>query len=646
MLVKLQARFHMLKSPTEEGEALRGLLRRLNGSFQASLREARDACPIAFFKPSYEQALLLNAWVYGINFPICFASNRIGKTTCFIINLLLWCFPNDPGWLMFQEYIDHKDRRVRVIPRPPLRAMVALQEWFAERPDLYGNPNLDIYDHDNAAKHETSQLLVPGLYRPAYPAAPIQQGSSIWLGAPDRDWHKDIMLRRLKDWVPPYAIARWNVTDLSIQFDTRSSTNPKPTVIDIACKSYESRDEKWSGDAVAGIMLSEGFSSDILSEIKQRVAPHAFASWDYTPVEARNVGKKVQLAYRVFRGQEELPLRAHVWTKFKTIDTPEHIIPAAKKADLLRMWAGKDEGKARIEGDFFASSRQILSKLNKELHCLPWTFKELLDRIPNCLLFRSIDPGYDHPTAVCWAALAPNNCWYVYRFFSQKGLTIGERCRRIVELSNNSREKVSYGRGANDYYWQETHPGPDSEPYLLTVADYHVFQIDQSTGYGMDRNYAIEGIPLTESVHLSPEARALQLDSKFDPRSYPYSPHPVRGVPPGAGVYFLTGEPGVAAALERMEALFWDILLAGPNKGESKDKVPLHGDDELDALCQLTSGPFYYHTKLQPQRRQPKDTEPEPELAFFSTLNQQYRSVTSQQADLLSPLSKSGPGYF
>ena len=650
IITKLEARIHMLKSPSEEGQALRKLFQSLKGTYQKVLREAKQSCPIAFFKPSYEQALLLNAWVYGITFPICFASNRIGKTTAFVVNALLWILPNDPKWIIFQPYVDHLGRYVQVLPRPPLRTLLHLQKFYEEFPHLAGNPKLSMQDPHNYSRIVTSQQEAPGLFRVAYPAAPIQGDISIWLGAPDKEWHRSIMMRRWKDWLPPHTIEQWNITECFFRLTTRSTTNPKPIQVEVSCKSYESRDEKWSGDAVTGIMLSEGFSPEILSEVKNRVAPNAFASWDYTPVEARNVGRKVQLAYKVFQGKEELPLRAHVFTKFRVADAPAHIIPESKRKDMIRMWANKAEGTARIEGDFFSSSRQLLANLDRNHHCLQESFQSLQQRIPNLLLFRSIDPGFDHPTAVCWAALAPNQVWYVYRFLSKRGLTIGERCRQIIEMSHNSREKVQYGPKNLYHSFREVHTTPESEAFVATVADYHVFQTDQTTGQSFAINYALEGLPLMESTHIGPEQRAVQLDSKLDPRSYPYHAHPETHKPPGAGVYFLINEPGVADAVDKLEELFWDMLQGGPNKGESKDTVPSHGDDELDALCQLTSGPFYWHPSIRAQRNTPRDREPELQLMEASYQHATARHhlpdreiVTSQQQDLLAAYAVPSP---
>src|SRR5205085_3539016 len=110
--------------------------------------------PIAFFKPSYEQALMLNCWIWGINFPICFASNRIGKTVALgVVNAILWLFPNNPSWFMFKPYIDHLHRLVAVLPRPPLSSLLALQDFLFKNPHLVGdfkkqpyeNPNLPLF---------------------------------------------------------------------------------------------------------------------------------------------------------------------------------------------------------------------------------------------------------------------------------------------------------------------------------------------------------------------------------------------------------------------------------------------------------------------------------------------------------------------
>jgi hypothetical protein len=641
----IQTRAHLLKSTTEEGHALRRLFFKLKEKFNQLLLDLRLQFPMAFWKPSYEQSLLLNAWVWGFNFPICFASNRIGKTTCFVFNALLWIFPNDPNWIVFQPYTDHLGRVVQVLPRPRLEAMVPLQKFFEENPSLAGNPNLPFNSGDrddptsNYHKFVLAQKECPGYYRPVYPSPPIQYSHTIWLGAPDRDWHKDTMMKIWRSLLPKSSILRDSDQDLNFRISTQSSTNPIPTTVEIQCKSYESKDEKWSGNAVQGIMLSEGFSEEILNEVKNRLTPTSFASWDYTPIEAINVGRKVQLAHKVFKGKEELPLRHHVFTKFKVADAPEHIIPRSKREDMIRNWTGKAQGKARIEGEFFSSSRQLVASLDRPFHCLTWTLEEFRNRYPTAQLYRGMDPGYDHPTAVAWGALLPNHTWVIYRFLSERNLTIPQRAEKIIEWSHNLREKIPLG---TDYYYQEVHPFSDSEPIIATATDYHAFERDPTTGLSYSINYAREGLVIAESVHMSPENRVMELDRALDKTAYPFHAHPIIGRPPGSRLYFLINEPGVAEALDQIESLYWDMYQGGPHKNQSKDKVPTHGDDELDALCYLVAAPYRYIHGFQPNIRLPKDSEPEPDRAYESYLAG-ISQVSAEQAAFLHKLQLHQP---
>lgn len=637
----IQSRAHILTSPNEEGKALRRLFQKLKEKFNELLLELKLAYPMAFWKPSYEQSLLLNSWVWGVNFPICFASNRIGKTTAFAFNALLWLFPNDPNWTCFQPYQDRLGRTVHVLPRPRLEALVPLQAWFEDMPhNRAGNPNLPFDDGDkqnpqsNYARFVLAQTEAPGYYRSPFPSPPIQSSSTIWLGAPDRDWHKDTMMKIWRSLLPRQSIQRDSDQDLYFRISTESTTNPTPTTIEIQCKSYESKDEKWSGNAVRGIMLSEGFSEEILNEVKNRVTPTGFASWDYTPIEAVNVGRKVQLAHRVFKGKEELPLRHHVFTRFRVADAPDHIIPESKREDMIRNWQSKPQGKARIEGEFFSSSRQLIASLDRPFHALPWSLEEFRNRYPTAQLYRGLDPGYDHPTACIWGALLPNHTWVIYRALSERNLTIPQRAEKIIELSHNLREKVALG---TDYYYQEVHPFPNSEPIIATPTDYHAFERDPTTGLSYSINYSREGLTITESIHMSPENRVMELDKSLDKTAYPFHAHPLSKKPPGSRLYFLINERGVADALDQIESLYWDMYQGGPQKNQPKDKVPLNGDDELDALCYLVASPYRYIPNFTPVLRLPKDSEPEPDrvyLSYLAGINQ----VSAEQAQFLQKL--------
>lgn len=588
------------------GDTLRFILNEVRRYHARALEIVQENEPLAFWKPSYEQALLLNAWIYGINFPICFSANRIGKTAGLAVNGMLWIFPNNPQWTLFQPYIDFKGRKVRVLPRPPLQNILKIQDFYANNPHFQPDPLIQPYDSREIA---TLQLRDDFnlLTSPAWPRPPIQQGGQIWLGAPDNDFHKRIIMRRWRELLPKNSILKDSEADRMFVVSTASSTNPRTTAHEIVCKSYESQETKWSGDAVQGIILTEGFTQDILDEVKNRVTNEAFMSWDYTPADPRNTGRKVALAYRVYKKEEELPLRSFVYLRFSVRDAPPHIIPQEKKLDLIRMWEKREAGKARLEGDFFSSSGLVLDALNRDFHCLDWTLDELITRYPNGRFYRGLDPGFDHPTACAWGYLSTNNIWFIYRFYSRRGTTISQRCQDIITASHNRREKVVTRGG--QVIWREVHPNPNSEVFVATPADYHTFKTDETTGLNYAEQYFREGLLITESTHMGPEERAIKANNLLDPNGNPHIAHPRTNRAPGARIFFLTREPGVAAALDQFDQLFWDRYRGGELRGEPKDKVPIHGDDELDALCNLVCGPYVW-TRHEPRRKEPSEPTP------------------------------------
>lgn len=622
MLHLLSVRAMHIKDDNEEGDALRKLLDIVQLSYDATQEEIKVQYPLAYFKPSYEQALLLNCWIWGIDFVVVFAANRIGKTTCMVINGCLWIFPNHPEWEMFAArlapnpldegktfidnpyesekfYYDLLGRPVQILQRPTIQQLDLIRFTLKMQPELVGDPTKSHLDEENIEKFARLQEMIPEAFASAFPAPAIEENGTIWLGAPDNEFHETIIFPEWKRWLPKSAIIKWSDSDLSFTVTTADTTNPCPTEFTILCKSYESEDTKWSGSAVYGIILTEGLTEAILNEVKQRIKVNGFGSWDYTPYEARNVGSKTALAFKVHKGEEQLPLRSFTFTRFSARKAPAHILPTAKRDDLIRMWEGKKEGDARLDGVFYSSSPLVLSRLDRKFHCINWSVEELFERYPNGQIYRGLDPGYDHPSVCCWGLLVPGNIWFIYRYYVERQKTIRERCADIVKLSGNVLKKKKYGPRKEDYNLQEIHPNPQSEPVVLTAADFHLFKADEVSGQQYSLNYIRAGLIVSESTHMRPEDRAIDLDNKLDKSEY--HTHPLIGRTPGARVFFLINGYGVDQALGKMESLFWDRLASGPNKGEAKDKVPTHKEDELDATCYIVCGPYVWTNYSAPR---------------------------------------------
>lgn len=624
----------LLQSPGKKGQFLRAILRDVEREWAEIEEAARQEEPLAFFLPSYEQALLLNAWMYGISFLCVYSANRIGKTTACWINFLLWIIPNDPRWLIFQPYTDHLGRHVQVYPRPDIAALKLISDYQNAQSKLapadfpIPNPRLPVDAPVNEQFLQLLQKAIPFAYAPTYPFAPWNRNGTMWFGAPDQDHHEKVIMPLFRQYIPARFLTRYVTTDRGITLSITTPTN-RETTWELIGKSYESKDTKWSSGAVDAILVTEGLKQDTLKEIKARFKDPGIGSHDFTPYLPANGGQASFVAQRIAQGREPLPLRYAVFTKFSVYDAPPHIISPDKRAGLIASYKDDPEGRARLDGDFYSSSELILSHLSRDLHLLPWSTKELFRRYPNARIYRGLDPGLDHPCACAWAALLPTNDWVFYRIFSERGLSIQARIERIVSLSHNSLSKVKYGSSASDYYQVECHPTPRSEIAVATVCDFHTFKTDEVTGTAYANNYISRGLAIIESVHTGPEQRAQTLDDLLAPSQF--HAHLLSQRPPGPKVYFLKNEPGILQAFNIWEELYWDRKKSGPNKGMPNDKVPEHGDNELDAVCYLTSGPFRW-TNYRPPARLPNDSEPEDHLIERSLHNNDRQSTARLQA--------------
>lgn len=701
---------HYFRSDGPRGKVLRQLWKQVNEENSILQQRAKEIQPLAFFKPSYEQALILNAWMYGISFVAVYTANRIGKTTAAIINILLWIIPNDPRWLIFQPYTDEFGRKVQVFPRPNITSVRQIHKFISKH-RLKPNPSFPTYDPINRPVLQSLQTnpRTQALLRPAWPDHPWPGGGTIWFGAPDHDHHEKILFPLWKQYIPQAILDRYSPSQKEITLIIPSSPDPnnpahkthtaKITCWELVGKSYESKDTKWSSGAVDIITLTEGVTPDTMKEINMRFKDPGIGSHDFTPYEPANSGAASHLAQQIYKGQFKLSPTLHVFTKFSMRMAPSHIMSPELKAARIAALDGDPESKARIDGEFYTSSSLVLSHLHRPTHLLPYTQEQFLQLYKASTLstkgngklhiLRGIDPGLDHPTAVIWAYLLPTNQLVIYRVLSERGLSIQQRCKKIINLSNNVQSKVFFGKRSptsTEFYELETHPSPNSEVATATIIDYHVFKEDETTGLPYSLNYLTKGLPIIESTHIGPEDRAMQLDSDLQPSPYLTSlmpsegimelmhhhnekfcnhcklpdcltdtqspilaakiPTSLQGMPPAPRVYFLQYGDGVMAAYQKWEDFYWERKKSGDDKGQPKDQLPTHGDDELDALTYISCSQFRW-TSSFPSARMIGDSEPEEDMIEWAEAhNDQKLSSNSLQSLQNFPHIPAGAGHF
>lgn len=671
-----------LSSPGRKGKFLRRILKEVNREFNEVKEAAQQQDPLAFFKPSYEQALILNCWIYGIAFIGVYTANRIGKTTACIINFLLWIFPNSPQWKIsgiFKPYrvgdetndllnADNPNagKLVQVLPRPDIATVAKINKWITHN-SLKPDPMVPHYEEPNRSILAALQQQHPDWLAPAFPYPPWNQGGECWMGAPDHAHHKQKIMPIWKKYIPSPFLLRYVPTEQEITIEVPGPT--RKTCWNIIGLSFEQKETKWASGAVEAILITEGITPDVFKEAKLRFTTPGIGSHDFTPYDPANTNGSVALAQRIKSGKDKLPLPTFVFEGFSVFNAPKHILPEDKRLGLIESFKDDIQGTARLHGKFYTSSGLVLSNLSRDIHLLPLTPGEMFKMFPDGQIFRGLDPGLDHPTSCCWAYLLPSGQFLIYRILSERGMDIPTRCERIIKLSNNHPAKIKFGPGERDFYIKETHPNADSEIPVLTPTDYHTFKEDESTGQAYSLNYITNGLVIHPSCHTGPEERALlvnsalkvspfypdlktyvthlqRLQNKALPKTKKPSP-PISSlqcmpcdrdilglqppVPPGPKVYFLQYGPGIMSAIGLWEEFYWTRTLQGENKGQPKDKIPEHGDDELDAMSYIICGNYVW-TRFKPQRIIINDSEPEQELIEASQNLERKRIIIPTMA--------------
>lgn len=544
----------------------------------------KKACPIGFFKPSWEQAQFLNGWHPDFEPEIApegyrslcnFSANRVGKTCAIIIFVLLWLLPNDPDWVMFEEHEDPP------LYNPDGSILRPSRGKYTVRP----RPDWELWKR-------TGRLIAAPVDEP-----PMRGPFDVWHGVEDDNHWKEKVCgspggqNGYMAWIPKDAIARRSDGGTAIyiqdrRFDTRWGHK-------VMGKTYNSDAQAWAGHAVRIVAMDEGFEKDKLTEATLRVQSGGYFLWAYTPTEARNIGRRSAIAHGCYNGKHLLVGKARFWIDQKMEDAPEQVMPADKKRDdMARLSAEGDEGRARMNGGFFESSPRVFSNFKRAAHVLPWNGTEIMAAIrgdgPDGIVskfhranvIRGMDEGTAHPTTCAWVAILRTGEYVLFREFSQSGLSVTDRCEQIISLSRNVREISN------------PHPEEDRRRYVervpeggmkirRTFADSKIFRRNPETAADdWTETYARRGLRLERAGNIGPAARCDYVNDML--RGDQSRLHLVTGERPGHRLYVAAD---CLKMIERLENYLQEQYATGPNAGQFTGKPEKFGDDETDALC-------------------------------------------------------------
>jgi len=178
-----------------------------------------------------------------------------------------------------------------------------------------------------------------------------------------------------------------------------------------------------------------------------------------------------------------------VFTGTSIFDVPDWIYPEEQKLIEFEKWEGEplriqeeqgisqrkilSEGRARLYGEWHMTSDIVLDEWQPEYSWIDplWT------RPPKDLtLYRAIDHGINAPTVCLYFAVDKNQNIFLYRSYYNKGCTIAENVKAIIEGCGNERRKLGqYQDHRSGLIFEQYEENMKSEHFAATVMDSRSF---------------------------------------------------------------------------------------------------------------------------------------------------------------------------
>jgi hypothetical protein len=563
-----------------DDDILEQMQEELASNTERVLRIIQSDCPIGFVRPSWEQAQVLNAWhpdEGGFNSVVNLTCNRGGKTAVAIFDTELWIVPNDPDWIIFEEFEDVEGRKAGC-DRGNYRVR--------QRPDF------DIWKRTGRMVYEQDQ--------------PPKSQCDIWHGCENEKKWEDPILKEYKKWMPKWAIGKRSDGGSAIyKQERRLETKWGHT---ITGKTYNSDIQDWAGTEVWRLNMDEGFDPRIFQEAMLRVRGGGYFHWAYTVAEARNTGPRARLAHECYKGKHNLIGKARFFTGFRMSMIPDWIMAPEKKADDMARLAKEGEiGRVRMgEIPFAVSSPVVFANFDRDTNVLPvdgadvllaikgtmpqrWITElgetkagDLYQRLRFANIIRGFDEGLASPSAAVWVALLKGNEMVAFREMEVSGLSVSERCRTVIERSGNKWDLVKLNREEQERSIYREKVMPETGMRVRrTLADSKMFRRDpEKPQDDWTEKYRRAGLQITRANNIGPAQRCDYLNDLL--RAEANRMHLIEPSKPGPRFYITRD---CQKLIERMENYLWGQILQGPRMGEFTDQPEKKDDHTIDSAC-------------------------------------------------------------
>lgn len=564
---------------------------------RSALKVAESDCPIGFFKPSWEQAQVLNAWhpefepevaPDGYRSVCLFCGNQVGKTCVSVINTMLWFTPNHPEWALFREYEDSSTLRrgkYQVKRRP---------DW-----DVFRRTRKYVYRDDE----------------------PPMTACECWHGIENDDAWKNKVGLEYQKWMPKNWLGRRSDGGSAIFVQERRIESRYGHKI--TGKTFNSDIQDWAGKPNLRIMnIDEGIPPHLLREALLRIGGAGYFMWPYTPVEARNIGNRAKCAWDVYKGNLRLVGQARFFLNFSMIDAPDFVMDDEKKADNLARLKGEGgEDKIRREGGFFNSSPNVFSNYDRERNVLPVDGPEVLlairgiqvlrwvelfgdnragllqDRFRNANLIRGMDEGTANPTAAAWVAILRSGEYVTFREWEEANLSISERCEAIVSRSGNTRRLINPEQPEHRARFREEVTPVTGMRIRRTFADSKMFRRDpENLSDDWTYKYRNAGLSIEKATRIGPGMRCDAANDML--RGEAHRVHLLDSGKPGCRAYVTRD---CLKVIERLENYLHAQISSGQRQGEFTGQPETKDDHTVDAFCYAWCSQLKWSDPDQPQ---------------------------------------------
>ncbi|HOM27318.1 MAG TPA: terminase family protein [bacterium] len=199
---------------------------------------------------------------------------------------------------------------------------------------------------------------------------------------------------------------------------------------EIYCKSCDSPVEKFTGASIRYCAIDEDCPEEIFREIFMRTIDQKGDLWiTITPLYSTWMYEKIYLRQFV---DPELEV-----FEGSTFENLTHL-PEGELERLKTIYS-EEELQARLYGKFLFLAGLIYQEFDKRKHLIhPFHIPD------NWIKFRFIDHGINDPTVCLWLAVDPNNNYYFYREYYERGLIIHENVKNIIALTGKEKIYKTY----------------------------------------------------------------------------------------------------------------------------------------------------------------------------------------------------------